>query len=143
MRSFVVNFPFPIPTVGALIFNRGDIFLVQTHKWKNSFGIPGGKIKKGETMIEALRRETLEETGMRLKKIRWAMVQDCINSKEFHHPRQHFLLMNFFAESFSRKFKLNDEAEKGIWIKPREALKLKLNRPTRILLETYFSTTTS
>lgn len=89
-------------------------------------------------MLEALHRETLEETGMRLKKIRWAMVQDCINSREFHRPGEHFLLINFFAESTSRKFKLNDEAERGIWIKPREALKLKLNRPTRKLLDYYF-----
>lgn len=143
MQNFVVNFPFPIPTVGALIFNHGHLFLVQTHKWKNTFGIPGGKIKKGETIIEALRRETLEETGMRLKKIRWAMVQDCISSKEFYRPREHFLLINFFAESFSRKFKLNAEAERGVWVKPRQALKLKLNQPTRILLEYYFSIATS
>ena len=126
--------PVPIPTVGALIFNKGDIFLVQTHKWGHTFGIPGGKIKKGETMEEALRREIHEETGMKIKNIRFAMAQDSIHSKEFYRPNQHFLLLNFYADSPSRHFKLNDEAESGIWVHPKTALKLNLNQPTRKLL---------
>ncbi|MDO8519805.1 MAG: HAD hydrolase-like protein [Deltaproteobacteria bacterium] len=121
-------------TVGALIFNRGDIFLIQTHKWSHTFGIPGGKIKKGETMEDALRREIREETGMEIKNIRFALAQDSINSKEFYRPNQHFLLLNFYAESTSRKFKLNDEAEAGIWVSPKLAMKLKLNQPTLKLL---------
>ncbi|MBI2339225.1 MAG: HAD hydrolase-like protein [Deltaproteobacteria bacterium] len=131
---------FPLATVGALIFNRGDIFLVQTHKWSHTFGIPGGKIKKGETMEEALRREIFEETGMKIKKIRFAMVQDSIDSREFYRPHQHFLLINFYADTDSRKFRLNDESESGFWVNPRTALKLRLNQPTRILLEHYFKT---
>lgn len=128
---------YPLPTVGALIFNRGDIFLVQTHKWGHTFGIPGGKIELGETMKEALKREIWEETAMRIKNIRWAMVQDCVYSKEFYRKGEHFLLLNFYAESLSRHFKLNKEAESGIWVKPEVALKLRLNQPTRVLLEKY------
>ena len=128
---------FPIPTVGALILNKSDIFLVQTHKWSHTFGIPGGKIKKGETMEQALRREIFEETGMKIKNVRWALVQDSIDSKEFHKPNQHFLLINFYADAASRNFKLNEESESGFWVNPRTALKLRLNQPTRVLLEHY------
>lgn len=127
----------PIPTVGALICNKGDIFLMQTHKWGHTFGIPGGKIKKGETTIKALRREIREETALTLKNIRWALVQDAIFSKEFYLTGSHFLLLNFYAESSSRKFRLNQEAESGFWVNPRTALRLNLNEPTRKLVELY------
>lgn len=127
----------PIATVGALIFNAGDIFLIQTHKWSHTFGIPGGKIKQGEPMEKALKREIREETGMELKNIEFVMAHDSIRSKEFYKPNQHFLLLNFTATSKTRHFRLNDEAESGIWVKPKDALKLNLNEPTRVLIERY------
>lgn len=127
----------PLATVGALIFNRGDIFLVQTHKWGHTFGIPGGKVDYGETMIEALKREIREETGLSVHKIRFALIQDSIASPEFYKTKSHFLLTNFFAETDSRRFRLNEEAESGIWVSPRLALKFNLNAPTRALIERY------
>ena len=48
----------PLATVGALIFNaKGEVLMIRTHKWSNKWGIPGGKIKWGETSEAALRRE--------------------------------------------------------------------------------------
>src|SRR6266478_1562852 len=45
----------PIVTVGALIFDSaGRGLMVRTHKWSNLWGIPGGKVKSGETCAEAL-----------------------------------------------------------------------------------------
>lgn len=128
---------FPVSTVGALIINKGDVFLIQTHKWGHTFGIPGGKIRYKETSIDALRREIKEETGLTIKNIRWAMVHDSVCSDEFHKRESHFLLLNYYAESTSRNFKLNHEAEAGFWIDPRRALSLRLNRPTRLLIEEY------
>ena len=46
----------PIVTVGGLIFNgAGEVLMIRTHKWSNLWGIPGGKIKWGETSVDALR----------------------------------------------------------------------------------------
>lgn len=125
----------PIPTVGALVFNKkGECLLVLTHKWGGTYGIPGGKIEKGEKAVDALVREMREETGLKIKPGKLLLVQDSINSTEFHVSGAHFLLLNYLATSSSNKVRLNDEAVSFLWIRPRQALSLHLNEPTRVLI---------
>ncbi len=124
----------PVATVGALIRHRGRVLTVRTRKWSGKWGIPGGKIERGEAAEEALRREVREETGLALEDIRFVMVQDCVNSDEFHVPA-HFLLLNYVAEAESDTVVLNDEAEEFRWVTPEEAGAMDLNAPTRALLE--------
>jgi ADP-ribose pyrophosphatase YjhB (NUDIX family) len=126
---------FPITTVGALIFNRArEVLMIRTHKWSNLWGIPGGKIKWGETAEDALRREIREETALEITNIQFALVQDCIRSKEFHREA-HFVLLNYTCDTSSTAVVLNDEAEHFQWLSPQAALTLELNTPTRILME--------
>lgn len=125
----------PIATVGALLFNpTGEVLLVRTTKWSGMWGIAGGKIRRGETAIEALRRETAEETGLELSDIRFALVQDCIDSAEFMYP-EHFLLLNYTATTRSTEITLNDEADAFEWVTLETALTRPLNTPTRNLIE--------
>ena len=127
----------PVATVGALISNpAGEILLVLTHKWGHTYGIPGGKIEKGEEAVAALHREIREETGLAISDVEFVLVQDCIDSPEFYVPNSHFLLFNYTARTRSTEVRLNDEAQSFIWIDPREALALHLNQPTRTLIET-------
>lgn len=124
----------PIATVGALIHDgAGHVLMVRTHKWGDRWGIPGGKIERGESSTDALEREILEETGLALTDIRFALVQDCINSPEFMRP-EHFLLLNYVARATTTAVTLNDEAEEFRWLSPAAALALDLNQPTRVLL---------
>lgn len=127
----------PIATVGALITNRrGEVLMIRTHKWSNLWGIPGGKIKRGETCETALRREIKEETALELGDIHFVMVQDCIEPPEFERSA-HFLLMNYVARCLNDAalVTLNDEAEDYQWLMPEAALNLDLNQPTRVLIE--------
>lgn len=127
----------PVATVGALIQNgRGEVLMIRTHKWGHKWGIPGGKIKRGETSEAALHREIKEETALDLADVQFVLVQDCIEPPEFERPA-HFLLMNYLARCVNddAAVVLNDEAEAFQWLKPAEALKLDLNQPTRFLID--------
>jgi phosphoglycolate phosphatase-like HAD superfamily hydrolase/8-oxo-dGTP pyrophosphatase MutT (NUDIX family) len=126
--------PRPIATVGALIHDgNGRVLMVRTHKWGNRWGIPGGKIERGESSTDALRREILEETGLTLDSVEFALVQDSIHSPEFMRP-EHFILLNYVAHASTTEVRLNDEAEESKWVSLADALALNLNEPTRILL---------
>ena len=129
----------PIATVGALIHDgKGRVLMIRTHKWSNRWGIPGGKIERGEASIDAVRREVLEETALQIEEIHFALVQDCIDSPEFIRP-EHFLLLNYVARALGTDVILNDEAEEFQWLSLKAALELNLNEPTRILLEAALS----
>jgi len=77
----------------------------------------------------------LEETGLKISDIKFVLVQDCIHSKEFYRDA-HFVLLNYTCRCAEKnpRVKLNDEGREFRWLKLAEAKKLKLNRPTKILL---------
>jgi phosphoglycolate phosphatase len=128
----------PLATVGALIFNsKNEALMICTHKWSGLWGIPGGKIKWGETSEAALRREILEETNLKISDIKFVLVQDCIRSKEFYRD-EHFVLLNYTCRCTGKspRVKLNDEGREFRWVKLAEVKKLKLNKPTKILIKT-------
>jgi phosphoglycolate phosphatase-like HAD superfamily hydrolase/ADP-ribose pyrophosphatase YjhB (NUDIX family) len=135
MEKFEETHP-PLATVGGLIFNsKGEVLMIRTHKWSNKWGIPGGKIKWGETSEAALRREIKEETNLKVTDIEFVLVQDCIHSKEFYRDA-HFVLLNYTCRCVGKpRVKLNAEGQAFRWLAPAAAKKLKLNQPTKILLE--------
>lgn len=127
----------PIATVGALIFHPDpeQVLMIRTRKWSNLWGIPGGKIKWGESSEAALRREIVEETGLTIADIEFVMAQDCIHSEEFYRDA-HFILLNYTCRcEGSTEVRLNDEAQEFQWIALKEAAALPLNRPTLKLIE--------
>ena len=128
--------PLVIPTVGGILRrDSGEILLVRTLKWSNTFGIPGGKIDYGETMEEAYVREIVEETGLKATNNQFVMIQDCVESTEFVKKR-HFLLINYLSDVTNPEdLRINYEIEESRWTTVEEAMTLKLNEPTRIVLD--------
>jgi len=127
---------YPVVTVGALIYDaQGRVLMVRTHKWSNLWGIPGGKTKFGETSEAALRREIKEETALDVTDIRFALVQDCIHSREFYRD-EHFVLLNYTCRCVGQpNVRLNEEALEFKWVDPQTARGMRLNEPTGILLD--------
>lgn len=128
---------FPVATVGGLIRDgAGNVLLIRTRKWSGLYGIPGGKVDYGETLESAFVREVREETGLQVRNVRFAMIQDCVEHPEFYRPR-HFILVNYVCEVPGEKpaVRLNHESDRFVWAGPKEALGMSLNGPTRILIE--------
>ncbi len=60
-------------TVGAAILKRGQLLII-VRSDEDSFlagyaEIPGGEVENNESLIDALHRETVEETGLKIKEI--------------------------------------------------------------------------
>ncbi len=113
---------YPEPTVGAFIFNeKGEIFLMKSHKWKGKFVCPGGHVEIGETFEEALRREVKEETNLDVDDIKLISVDNCIFSNDFY-KKKHFVFLDHMCKAKTGNVVLNEEGQEYVWIKPEEAL---------------------
>ena len=125
----------PVATVGALIFDGANrVLMIRTHKWSNLWGIPGGKIKRGEPSERAVAREIKEETNLDVADVRFVLVQDCIHSREFYKDA-HFILLNYTCRcGAGQEVVLNEEAQEYRWVPLEEAFQLPLNQPTLRLL---------
>src|ERR1700686_4860111 len=59
----------PILGVGAIIIQAGCVLLVERGRepLKGYWSLPGGAIEAGESLVEAVRREVLEETSLEIE----------------------------------------------------------------------------
>lgn len=125
-----MNQTFPEPTVGGLIRrDDGKVLLCESPKWPGFFTVPGGHVELGETCEEALVREIKEEVGLDIKVLELVSIQQVIYPKEFW-KKAHFIFFDYLCEATGNQIvKVDaDEIRNTIWIYPREALDLRIDR---------------
>ena len=74
-------------TVDAAILDKDRICLVKRKEepLKESWHLPGGFVRKGENLIEAVKRKVREETGLEVE------VKDPVGVYELYDPRGHIV----------------------------------------------------
>ena len=102
----------PIPTVDAIVLNQGRFLLLKRRNppVKGEWWLPGGRIRKGEELEEAVKREVLEETGLECEIIRQVGVINQI------FPECHTISNYYLVKSKSRDVKLNREHNDYKWV---------------------------
>ena len=111
--------------VGCVCEVKGEILLLRRNEGKSEggkWGVPGGKVDPGETLVEAMAREMKEETGHDIPGV------DFRYMKKLHveHPRHQFIYHLFFATMpVKPDVRLDsNEHENFLWVTPENALKL-------------------
>lgn len=105
-----------LAVIVAITRNEGkELLMVQARNFKGDYyGLVAGFVETGETLEEALQREVMEETGCRIKNIRY------FGSQPWPYPSN--LMVGFTAEWDGGELKLQEsELRKGGWF-TRETL---------------------
>jgi len=129
--------------VAAVIWNKdGEVLLIRRRKAprKGEWSLPGGKVEFGESLVEAVMREVLEETGLRVEILGLIDVVESIREVSAGSPDGHFVLVDFGAKVISgtasagsdaadaKWFSFEDVRDMGVWSEMQRIIALSAER---------------
>ncbi len=124
---------YPELIVGAILVNaQGQVLVARFSKVEGRYAIPGGHVEYGETVAEALVRETIEETGLTPVRYRLLRVGERIRPPLYKDGSHHLVYLDFMVDGWTGELQLDGvELNDGLWITPEAALDLLLTDTTR------------
>jgi ADP-ribose pyrophosphatase YjhB (NUDIX family) len=129
------------PGIGAAIVvwqddSKSQLLLGLGHSAENReeiYAVPGGHWESGETLVDAVKRETAEEAGIEVCDVK------LISVYEFFNPEKNKSYVTIGFEGILDKgVPTVMEADKKTnwgWYRPEEAVKLPLFVPDKVLIE--------
>jgi mutator protein MutT len=107
--------------VGAVVVHEGKVLLVRRGKepLKGRWIVPGGTVELGETLEEALLRETREETGLAVEPRGLLTVVDRIY-REGGEVRYHYVIVDYLCAYRAGELRAGSDAEAAAFVAPEE-----------------------
>jgi 8-oxo-dGTP diphosphatase len=135
----------PLVGVGALIFTRsgrrGPILWVEragkplTGYWS----LPGGLVETGELLEDAVRREILEETGLRIAIVRRFDIFERIMRDPQGRTEYHYLLVDYVCKVVGGELRAGDDVSRAAWVRRTELDRYQITEGTRAVIESAYS----
>jgi 8-oxo-dGTP diphosphatase len=127
--------------VGALIFRRGSILLVERGRepLKGWWSLPGGLVETGELLATAVRREVFEETGLVVKPVRLSELFERIMRDASGQPEYHYVLADYLCTVVSGELRPGDDVSRVAWVKRGALGGYQLTEGTRDVIEKAFA----
>jgi len=128
----------PLVGVAAAVFDpQGRVLLVQRGRppRAGTWGLPGGLLEVGETLVSGVQREVREECGVEIAVGDVAGVFEPITRDEAGRVEYHYVVIDFWASWISGEAQPHDDAVAVTWA-PLDALELyHLHPDTRSVIE--------
>ena len=103
-----LHFPRTDPVVIMLVTRGDEVLLARQSVWPEGlYSLIAGFMEPGETIEEAVRRETREETGIEVGRVRF------VASQPWPFPAS--LMLGCEAEALSRELTIDAEIEDALW----------------------------
>ena len=98
--------------VGAVVFRGGEVLVIKRGKppFEGRWSIPGGGLEHGERVIDAVRREVREETGLEIEIIALLDVFDALPRPSGDGFATHTVIIDYVAEWRSGEPVAGDDA---------------------------------
>jgi len=109
LRRKVGNDLLLLPSVGAVIFDDDRRVLLQQASDDGQWYVPGGAVDPGEEPADAIVREMLEETGLRVEPVR---VLGVAKSPDITYPNGHqvqYVAITFLCRIVGGTLKISDD----------------------------------
>jgi mutator protein MutT len=131
---------YPLVGVGALIFNRGRILMVQRAKQPlaGKWSLPGGLVETGESLRDAVCREVWEETGLEIEPLGVLEIFERIMRNTEGVAEYHYVLIDYVCRVAGGELRAADDACGVAWVRQRALEKLDITEGTLAVIEKGF-----
>jgi 8-oxo-dGTP diphosphatase len=112
----------PILAVSAAIIRDGSVLIVRRARPPAGglYTLPGGGVEVGESLVEAVAREVLEETALTVTPVALAGYREAIVRDGDGRIERHFVILPFAARWIAGEPVLNEELSEAAWRLPTE-----------------------
>jgi ADP-ribose pyrophosphatase YjhB (NUDIX family) len=118
----------PIIGVGGVVISDGRVLLVRRGgpPLQGQWSIPGGILEVGETLIEGVRRELAEETGIDVRVRTLIEVFERIDRDPSGKTQYHFVVLDYLCEAVRGIALAGSDVTEVAWAAPFELEKYSL-----------------
>ncbi len=104
--------------IGAIILCRGRVLLVERARppARGQWSLPGGVLEPGERLEDGVRREVLEETGLRVKPEKIFEVAERIIRDGRGRLEYHYVLIDFLCRVDGGRLRASSDAARVEWV---------------------------
>lgn len=108
----------PVVGVGAVIVQDGRALIIRrAHEpRKGEWSLPGGRVELGESLVDAVRREMREETGLEVAVGPIVETFDRIHRAPDGRVRYHFVIIDYLCAPVGGHPCAGDDAEALAWV---------------------------
>jgi 8-oxo-dGTP diphosphatase len=108
----------PVVGVGGVVICDGRALLVRRGKAPllGEWSIPGGMLETGETILEGVRRELMEETGVEVRVGELIEVFERITRDAEGRAQFHYVVLDYFCEPVRGEARAGSDAAEIAWV---------------------------
>ena len=121
--------PGPVVGVGGVVTREGRALIVRrAHEpRKGEWSLPGGLVELGERLIDAVRREIAEETGLQVEVGPMVETFDRVHHDTEGRVRFHFVIVDYLCVASSGEAVAGSDAEAVAWVTGDELAAYRVN----------------
>jgi 8-oxo-dGTP diphosphatase len=119
----------PILGVGAIVIRDGSVLLVRRGRppRKGSWSLPGGRVELGERLDQALEREVLEETGVRVAVGSLGGIYEYLERDEDDRIVHHYVVVDYRCRFLEGEPQASSDVDEARFVPTSELQSYALN----------------